>query len=444
MTLKIGISGIRGIYGESLTDKVAMDFARAFAIYICKGTVVVGRDTRPSGKILEKIIIDNLVDCGINILYAGISTTPTMQVLVKKLNADGGIVITASHNPIEWNGFKFISNKGMFLNEKENSRLFSIYREGNKINSKKDGMMKKIKDADSYHIKAILDNIDIKNIRKRKFKVAIDSCNGAGSLITPRLLNELGCIVVQLNTDPNKVFPRGAEPIAENLKVLCQKVKEKKADIGFAQDPDADRLAMVTDEGVAVGEEYTLPLAASYILSDSKAGATVVTNLSTSAMLDHIARKYGAKVIRTKVGEINVVEEMIRSKAVLGGEGNGGVIYPKVICSRDSLTGIVLILNMMAKENLPISSMIKQLPEYHMIKTKIQCRTKEEAECLIKKIINFYRSEKMDLRDGVKIIFNDSWVHIRPSNTEPVVRIIAEAPLYKKANDMIGKIKGFN
>lgn len=442
MTLKLGISGVRGIVNESLTDDVAMGFAQAFATYICEGTVIIGRDTRPSGKDIEKLVISKLLECGINVLYAGIAATPTMQVLVKKLKASGGIVITASHNPIEWNGFKFISPSGIFLNEKENNKLFDIYRSKKFITSKKPGKFVDLIDADKHHIDAVLNSMDIKAVRAKHFKVVIDSCNGAGSIITPQLLKALGCEVIQIYTDTEAPFPRGTEPTPENLGALCEAVRKHKADIGFAQDPDADRLAVVNDKGKAVGEEYTMVLAGKYVLMSSKKGSKIATNLSTSRMIDDVASLYGASVLRSKVGEINVVEKLIGSKAVFGGEGNGGVIYPKVVTSRDSLTGISLILSLMAKENKNISSVIDEIPSYVMIKTKITCRSKAEVDSLLNKTRNVFAGSKLDEQDGIKVIFPDAWIHVRASNTEPVVRIIAEARTKAELENLIKKISG--
>jgi phosphomannomutase len=427
MTLKLGISGVRGIVNESLTDDVTKDLSRAFATYIHKGTVIIGRDTRPSGKDIEKLVISKLLESGINVLYAGIAATPTMQVLVKKLKANGGIVITASHNPIEWNGFKFISPSGIFLNEKENNKLFDIYRSKKFVSSKNTGKFVDLIDANKHHIDAVLDSVDIKAIRSKHYKVIIDSCNGAGSIITPQLLKAFGCDVIEINTDTNSPFPRGAEPTPENLNALCDAVRKHKADIGFAQDPDADRLAVVNDKGKAVGEEYTMVLAGKYVLMNSKKGSIVATNLSTSRMIDDVAGLYDASVLRSKVGEINVVEKLIKSKAVFGGEGNGGVIYPKVVTSRDSLTGISLILSLMAKENKNISSIIDEIPSYVMIKTKITCRSKDETDILLNKTKKVFAGSEIDEQDGIKVIFDDSWIHVRASNTEPVVRVIAEA-----------------
>jgi len=460
MTLKISISGVRGISGDSLTDKVVADFSKAFALYIKKGTIVIGRDSRPSGIKMRNIVTLSLNDLGIDVIDLGIAPTPTIALMAKELNADGGIIITASHNPEQWNGLKFVSGNGLFLNEKEAGKLLHIYNTNKAGQSpstplraraeqkarkgrayRQAGKNRVIKNPFDAHIKKVLDCVDAAAIRKRKFNVTLDSCNGAGSRITVRLLKELGCEVAELNTDTEKRFPHNPEPIPENLVSLCDRVKDTGSDIGFAQDADADRLAIVTDKGIAPGEEYTLAIAIDRILSRSPKRSVVVTNLSTSMMIDDVADKYGAKVIRTKIGEVNVSEAMVKNKAIIGGEGNGGVIYPKVCFNRDSLTAIGLILDSMAAGGKRISGIIDTLPEYSIVKDKIECGSKKEADSLINKVRAKFESEKLDLTDGVKVIFQKSWVHVRASNTEPVIRIIAEAENKDKARELIGSIR---
>jgi len=428
MTLKIGVSGIRGIVGRSLTREVSSGFIKAFAAFVGKGMVIVARDTRASGKALEDLAVSDLTSLGINAIKAGICPTPTALFIVKKLKLNGAVIITASHNPPEWNGYKFASKNGVFLNAGENKRLIGIYRSGRSKISGKKGSIINLSDPFECHIKAVLTSVDAGNIRRKKFKVVLDSCNGAGSLITVRLLKKLNCRVVPLFTDPSKDFPRGAEPVPSNLHALCAKVKKVKADIGFAQDPDADRLSIVDEKGRAIGEEYSLALSAMHVLSLSgpKAKRKIVTNLSTSMMIDDVAKKYGARVIRTKVGEINVVEKLMKVKAIIGGEGNGGIIYPKVLASRDSLTGIALILGLMADRNKNISAIASEVPKYHMVKSKILCRSKKDAQRIINRARSLRGNGKISSIDGIKVIFRDSWIHVRPSNTEPVIRIIAE------------------
>ncbi len=398
MTLKISISGIRGISGDSLTDEVVSDFSKAFASFIKKGIIVIGRDPRPSGEKIKDIFILDLNSLGLDVIYLGICPTPTVQFMVKHLKADGGVVITASHNPAQWNGLKFVRKDGIFLNADEAGRLVRSYEEKKFISSEKRGSVKIQESPLEPHINKVLQCVDVQSIIKKKFKVAIDSCNGAGSTITVKLLKKLGCDVVELNTKENGAFPHNPEPIPENLTGLCSKVRESQADIGFAQDADADRLAIVTEKGEAPGEEYTLAIAANHILeklqtqsSKSKAqnklkipNPKIVTNLSTSMMVDDIAKKYGAKVIRTKVGEVNVAEEMVEQKAVIGGEGNGGVMYPIIGYDRDSLIGIALILEALAASDKTISDIIDSLPKYSIVKKKVDCSSKAEVDSLLR------------------------------------------------------------
>lgn len=424
-----------------MTDETAADFAKAFAALVGKGRVVVGRDTRPSGVQLESIVVNSLLESGVDVADAGIVATPTIQVLVRHLKAKGGIVITASHNPIQWNGFKFISNKGVFLNSEQNEKLLRIRGSRGFVTSKKRGRETKLKDPENIHIKKVLRAVDVRAIRAMKLKVVIDSCNGAGSVITPKLLKALGCRVIEMNTEIDRPFPRGTEPTPENLTALCAKVKAEKANIGFAQDPDADRLSIVSDKGIAIGEEYTMVLAAKYLLPRLKKKAVIATNLSTSMMIDDVARQSGAKVIRTKVGEINVVEGLMKAKGDFAGEGNGGVIYPKVISSRDSLTGIALVLSLIASEKKKLSKIVDDIPRYSMIKTKFECTSRDEIEDLLNDVKKKFRGFRVDDRDGIKMMGRSSWVHVRPSNTEPVVRIIAEAPTKKEAQKMIERIR---
>jgi phosphomannomutase len=454
MTLKISISGVRGITGKSLTDEIVADFSRAFAAYIKSGTVVIGRDTRASGSKISEIVASNLNKLGINVIDIGIAPTPTVAFMVKELKADGGMIITASHNPGEWNGLKFVRSDGIFLNESQANKLIHIYntkRAGQKAEQRaRKGKSRIFKNPFDAHIKRVLDSVDAAAIRKRRFEVVLDSCNGAGSRITVRLLKELGCQVVELYTNTDEPFPHDPEPIPGNLKALCEKVKGAKADVGFAQDADADRLAIVTEKGIAPGEEYTLAIAAEQILSNPKSEirnpksetkTVIVTNLSTSMMVDDIAKKYGAKVVRTKIGEVNVAEAMVKNKAVIGGEGNGGVMYPKVGYNRDSLIGIGLILDAIAASGKRISGIIDSMPKYVIVKDKVECGSKKEADSLINKVKSKFMAEKLNLTDGVKILLQRSWVHVRASNTEPVIRIIAEAENKEKALELAASIK---
>ena len=443
MTLKISISGIRGIAGGSLSDNVISDFSKAFAAYIKKGTIVAGRDPRASGEKIKNLVISNLNGMGLDVIYLGICPTPTVQLMVKELKADGGIIITASHNPGQWNGLKFVRKDGIFLNKDEAEDLIGIYENKSFNPLGKKGSSRLQANPLDPHVNKVLKCIDVQSIRKRKFKVALDSCNGAGSVITVKLLKELGCEVIELYTDTKKPFPHNPEPIPANLNALCEKVKAAGADIGFAQDADADRLAVVTEKGVAPGEEYTLAIAAEHILSKNRvSGLKVVTNLSTSMMVDDIAKKYGAKVIRTRIGEVNVAEEMVKQKAVIGGEGNGGVMYPKVGYSRDSLIGIGIILDSLSSSDKTISQVIESLPRYFIVKEKIDCASKDEAAAFLDKVVATFKGESIDRTEGIKVVLKNAWIHVRASNTEPVIRVIAEAETQNKARELIKRIAG--
>jgi len=433
--LKISISGVRGIVPESLNDEVVQNFAKAFGTYLDGGKVVVGCDTRPSGIRIKQIVFESLLSCGCEVIDLGISTTPTVGILTSHLKARGGIVITASHNPNPWNGLKFIAEDGIFLTPSEFEKFITIY-ENKKFISKSGGKITTFDKADEIHINKVLNAIDLAKIKASKFKVVIDSCNGAGSIVTPILLKKLGCTVIEINTKAGEEFPHGPEPTPENLKELSLAVINNKADIGFAQDPDADRLSIVTNKGEAISEEYTLAIAAKYILSKNvRTGRSlsIVTNLSTSSLIDDIAKEFGAKVIRTKIGEVHVAVEIKKSKAPIGGEGNGGVIYPKIGFNRDSLAAIALILNYLAEEKQSIDQVVSKLPVYFLSKAKIECNSNEEAIKILDKANELFKNEKIDKTEGLKVYLKDAWIHLRPSNTEPILRIFCEAKSRQEA-----------
>jgi len=449
MTLKISISGIRGIAGQSLTDEVVRDFAAAFAKYTNKGKIVIGSDTRLSGEHVKTIVISELCARGCEVIDIGIAPTPTTQIAVRNNKADGGIIITASHNPPEWNGLKFVRQDGIFLNESQAKELISMYEDIQKTAKapKEDSLIgslcKKDPTALDKHIELVKNNIDVPAIRNKGFKVAIDCCNGAGSVITQKFLKELGCEIIAINTDTKKIPPRGSEPIPQNLSQLCEVVKKFNADIGFAQDPDADRLSIVSDEGVAIGEEYSLALAAMFILSRDKSSGkkVLVTNLSTSRINEDIASGLGAKVVRTKVGEVNVSEKIKETGAVIGGEGNGGIIWPVVGLGRDSIAGIGLILTMLAASGKKLSFIVSGMPRYSMIKDKVELSASSDPSKILSSIEKLYTSEKIDRTDGIKVDFSDGWLHIRSSNTEPIIRIIAEGLDIKVTKNRIEEVK---
>lgn len=434
--LKISISGVRGIAGKSLTPEVCLNFAKAFGTYLKGGCVTIGTDTRSSSEFIKGIVLQGLLSCGCRVIDLGIVPTPTVGIMVRELKAAGGMIITASHNPPEWNGLKFIRDDGIFLNQKQAEKLIALY-ESHAFESRPGGLVKTNNRAADLHIKKVLKVVSPALIRAKRFKVALDSVNGAGSGITVQLLKKLGCSVVPINISLNAPFPHGAEPTPDNLADLCDLVKQKGADIGFAQDPDADRLAFITDKGIAVSEEYTLALCVKAVLGAKLAGKkVVVTNLSTTRAIEDVSKSLGGVVIRTKIGEVHVAEEMKSVRALIGGEGNGGVIYPKVGMNRDSLAGIALILQLMAKTGKPISELLAELPVYHIVKKKLECLSQAAAEDLIEQAKELYKKETLDLTEGVKVYFKRSWVHLRASNTEPIVRVIAEAPTLDEAEEL--------
>lgn len=431
------VSGIRGIVGESFTPELLISAGAAFAKYAKYGTVVVGRDSRPTGEAVAMNIISVLLLSGCDVVDIGVVPTPTVQVMVEELKAAGGIVISASHNPVEWNALKLINSSGTFLSQSDISKLFAqmekepVFRRWDKI-----GRLSTNSGASAIHIKKVLDVVDVNLVKKKKFHVVLDSVNGAGSVITPELLKALGCRVTVINCTPDGIFPRGAEPLPENLTQLSEAVIKNGADIGFAQDPDADRLAIVDEKGKPLGEEYTVTLVTDHLLLKEK--GRVVVNLSTTKAVEDVAAKHGVSFARSKVGEINVVEEMKKKGARIGGEGNGGVISPEIHLGRDSLAGIVYILEMMASRGKKISDIMKDIPSYYMKKGKVTLKPGAPINDIIAGITEKSGGEKISRIDGLRIDFKkneefrNGWVHLRSSNTEPVFRIIAESDSEEK------------
>jgi len=449
MSLKITISGVRGIYGETLTDKVATDFALAFGKFIgdaANKKVVVGYDTRLSLPNLREAIYKGLAANNIEIIDIGIVPTPTVQIITKKENADGGIMITASHNPKEWNGLKFIRPDGIFLNEQEANYLISLYEEISKTKSTSPNLPREINfqpKLKNYHLEKIYAMFDIFKIKKSGLKVVIDAANGAGTIIDKIMFDDLNIDYTIINEEPKGDFNRSPEPIPENLKELSAKIKELNADIGFAQDADADRLAIVDETGNPIGEDNTLVLASDYLLSlGGTAKKIIVTNLSTTRAIDDIAIKHQATVIRTKIGEVNVSETIKKENAIAGGEGNGGVIIPEIGFGRDSLAGMLAILSLMVEKKKKLSEIVAETPKYHMLKDKIPFNSDSQLKEYLQKTKEIYANEEIDEMDGIKIIFKDkNWLHIRSSNTEPIIRIISEAETKEKAIKLVESLK---
>jgi len=436
--LMAGISGVRGVVGKSLTPDIALKYSSAFGNLCRSGKVVVGRDSRTSGEMIKSTVISGLLATGCSVVDLGICATPTVEIAVPELKAWGGIIITASHNPIQWNALKFVGSDGIFLSPKENQKLFDLvendrikYQPWNKI-----GKVSFDSTWSKNHIEKILrlKYINVKLIRQKKFKVVLDCCNGAGGVVSPDLLKALGCTVIELNCQSNGLFPHDPEPTPKNLTSLCQAVKKHHADLGFANDPDVDRLAIVSEKGIPLGEEVTLALATRFILG-KKPKSHVVTNISTSRMIDDIVKEFDSKVYRTKVGEAHVARKLKQVKGIIGGEGNGGVILPELHCGRDALVGMALILEYLAESGKSVSRLASELPPYFMVKEK--ARLTKNFERNLSKLKRKYSAGKISTLDGLRIDYDDFWLQVRKSNTEPQVRIIAEARSKHEAGKLV-------
>ena len=439
-TLKISISGVRGVVGDSLTPDLLTRFSQAFGTYMGSGRVVVGRDTRTSGEMVRQAVVSGLLSAGCRIVDAGVCPTPTVQLLVRKLRAHGGIAITASHNPPEWNALKFVGPDALFLSVARGRELLDIYHQGEytKARGTRIRVVESMPGALDQHIAAVLEALGPLPADRRRPRVVLDACNGAGSIVGPRLLEALGAEVIGINTTPDGRFPRPAEPTPENLKALCAAVREHRADIGFAQDMDADRLAIVSELGEPIGEERTLVLAVEHVLG--RTPGPVVANLSTTHALEPVAQRFGCAVFRTPVGEANVTEGMQRHRAVIGGEGNGGVIYPRINFARDSLVGMGLLLHRLADSGRTVSELVSALPALEIVKIQFPFPSQRLGEVL-RKARREYADFPMDLRDGVKVMLPDAWFLLRGSNTEPVLRVVAEAASEDAARGVAEKVR---
>lgn len=437
----ISISGIRGIFGESLTPANIVKYTAAFAKYCRKKKIVIGRDGRMGGELVEKLVETTLLFCGCEVVNIGIAPTPTISLAVETLKASGGIAITASHNPQEWNGMKFINSKGIFLDSEENAELWKMFDDKSNpyVTADKVKQIEYYPGFLDYHISRVL-NISSLNaaiVRKRKFKVVVDCVNASGSKIIPALLEKLGCKVIKLDCDQSGIFTRKPEPLPENLKRTCREVKKNKADIGIVIDPDADRLVVITEKGEPFGEENTITTVVKHVLSKTaKSKRIAAINLSTSRSVDDVVSMLGGKICKSAVGEINVIKKMKAVKAVVGGEGSGGVILPEVHYGRDSLVGTALILSEIAESGLKVSEYKKALPEYHIKKTKFSTE-KVNPDIILKNTKKYFREYPQNLEDGLRIDFERGWVNLRKSNTEPIMRIIAEAKTAKEAAEII-------
>ena len=447
MSLIKSISGIRGTIGgvpdDNLTPIDAVKFAAAYGtwlkkhIYKNRVKVVVGRDARISGEMVQNLVQYTLVGLGIDVVDIGLSTTPTVEVAVTMEQADGGIILTASHNPKQWNALKLLNNKGEFLNAQEGEEILHIAA-ANEFTFAEVDALGHITHNDTYiqrHIDAVLSLLPLATleaIRKRKFKVAVDAVNSTGGIAIPLLLERLGAEVVPLYCEPNGQFPHNPEPLKEHLADICAKVVEANADLGVVVDPDVDRLALITEEGEMFGEEYTLVACADYYLSKKK--GNVVSNLSSSRALRDIAEKHGVEYAAAAVGEVNVVTKMKEVNAVIGGEGNGGVIFPELHYGRDALVGVVLFLSLLVEKGITVSALRRSYPAYFMSKNKIQLTTGLNPDKVLHAMQEKYAHEQITTIDGLKIDFPFSWVHLRKSNTEPIIRIYTEAKSQAEAD----------
>ncbi len=429
-------SGLRGIAEDHFTPELIDNYISAFISTQNIKSCVIGRDGRPSGKQISQWVIDSFHKNGINVENCGLATTPTMQVMTEKENFDGGIVITASHNPSEYNGLKFLQTDGTFLSPEQCEELFKAVDRNVSIDPPDSlGVVSDYSTANEEHIDKVLAAkcIDTDNIRKNNFKVVIDAVNGAGSFILPMLCERLDCEVITMNCSGDGNFSRIPEPLAENLDALEQKVLEVGADIGFATDPDGDRLSIVSNKGKAIGEEYTLVLAVKNYLNFQE--SMVVTNLSTSMMLDNITNK----TIRTRIGEAHVVQKMNELNISIGGEGNGGVILKEVHLGRDSLVAVSMILSLLSISGKSISDEICSIPKYLMVKDKILLNSKIDFDSLE----SIFDCDEINRLDGIKFSWSDKWIHIRKSNTEPIIRIFAEAPTKDEVDELVNTLKNY-
>lgn len=448
MTLIKSISGIRGtiggIQGENLTPIDAVKYAAAYGAWVKlqrekkRYRVVVGRDARISGEMIQHLVMNTLTGMGIDVVDLGLSTTPTVELAVTMEHADGGIILTASHNPKQWNALKLLNSAGEFLSADAGRKILDLADSGD-ISFAEVDSLGSIYRNDAYidmHIDEILELplVDVAAIKKAGFKVVVDGVNSTGGIAVPLLLDALGVQSVKLYCTPNGEFPHNPEPLKEHLTDLMKAVVEEKADFGIVVDPDVDRLAFVDEKGAMFGEEYTLVAVADYVLSQQK--GNTVSNMSSSRALRDVTEKYGGTYAASAVGEVNVVAMMKETNAIIGGEGNGGIIYPELHYGRDSLVGIALFLSHLAQRNGTVSELRREYPSYFFSKQKIQLTPELDVDAVLKAIEKHYSSEEINTIDGVKIDFPENWVHLRKSNTEPIIRIYAEAKSQEKADKL--------
>ncbi|WP_026976740.1 phosphoglucosamine mutase [Flavobacterium tegetincola] len=452
MTLIKSISGIRGtiggVVGENLTPVDAVKFASAYGTWLKnyskkeKLIVVVGRDARISGPMIHNLVVNTLIGLGIDVIDLGLSTTPTVEIAVPLELADGGIILTASHNPKQWNALKLLNEKGEFLNGAEGAKILEI-AENEDFNFAEVDDLGEITSNDAFmdiHVDEVLNLplVDVEAVKAAKFKVVVDAVNSSGGIIIPKLLELMGVEVVKLYCEPNGHFPHNPEPLKEHLTDISELVVKEKADLGIVVDPDVDRLAFISENGEMFGEEYTLVAVADYVLS--KTSGNTVSNMSSSRALRDVTEKHGGMYEASAVGEVNVVELMKKNNAIIGGEGNGGIIYPESHYGRDSMVGAALFLTHLAYKKMKVSELRASYPQYFMSKNKIELTPQIDVDAILEAMTEKYKSEQITTIDGVKIDFAENWVHLRKSNTEPIIRIYTEAGTQELADDLAHKI----
>ncbi|MDT0686673.1 phosphoglucosamine mutase [Autumnicola psychrophila] len=452
MSLIKSISGIRGTIGgktsENLTPIDTVKFAAAYGTWLKsespkeKLKVVIGRDARISGRMIQELTMNTLTGLGIDVIDVGLSTTPTVEVAVPMEGADGGIILTASHNPKQWNALKLLNSKGEFLDGKEGAKILDLAENESFDFAEVDdlGTITKKEDYIDIHIEEVLKLklVDVEKIKGAGFKVVVDGVNSTGGIAIPKLLKKLGVKVTELYCEPNGHFPHNPEPLKEHLGDICALVKKENADFGIVVDPDVDRLAFIDEKGEMFGEEYTLVACADYVLG--KTTGNTVSNLSSSRALRDVTNKHNGEYNASAVGEVNVVQLMKDSSAIIGGEGNGGIIYPESHYGRDSLVGVALFLTHLAEKQKSVSALRKEYPAYFMSKNKIELTPDLDVDGILKSVEKRHKDEEISTVDGVKIDFPENWVHLRKSNTEPIIRIYTEAKSQKEADELAQKM----
>lgn len=452
MTLIKSISGIRGTIGgnvgEGLSPLDVVRFTAAYGTWIKQNRkvdsrkIVVGRDARLSGKMVESLVVGTLIGLGLDVVNIGLASTPTTEIAVQKEQACGGLILTASHNPKQWNALKLLNERGEFLNDKEGKEVLSLAEKDQYIFAEVDDLgCVETKDYTQIHIDDVLSLklVDTEKIKASKFRVAIDCVNSVGGVVLPQLLKKLGVEeILELNCEPTGRFAHNPEPLPAHLTEISDLIKQKKVDVGFVVDPDVDRLAIICEDGSMFGEEYTLVAVADYILS--KTPGNTVSNLSSTRALRDVTQKYGGEYNAAAVGEVNVVTKMKDTQAVIGGEGNGGVIYPESHYGRDALVGIALFLSLMSEKGISVSELRREYPSYYISKNKIELTPDIDVDAILVAMKTKYVNEKVNDIDGVKIDFADSWVHLRKSNTEPIIRIYSEAATVEESEQLAQRI----